>query len=204
MRTFEVWCWTSRKGLPATYERTLNKIRAGRTTMFAQKIIKWVAAARRLLTLEELREAIAVEPCQRLRNLESVVNDISQLISCCRNLVTLDEEENVVQFAHHTIKKIFAWKAQWLTVGRFPLGSRASKLGSRRNLHDISQFQRTEAGGWKRTKNHSCPRSIQHYESVTCKQIRHKHLESCHDDCHAGEKQSASNWGQAYILWSYG
>lgn len=76
--------------------------------MFAQKIIKWVAAARRLLTLEELREAIAVEPCQRLRNLESVVNDISQLISCCRNLVTLDEEENVVQFAHHTIKKIFA------------------------------------------------------------------------------------------------
>lgn len=69
-----------------------------------KKIFKWVAAARRPVTLEELREAIAVEPCQRSRNPESVLNDINQLIPCCRNLVTLDEEENLVQFAHHTIK----------------------------------------------------------------------------------------------------
>jgi hypothetical protein len=92
------------EGLSATYERALNKIGAGGTTKIAEKILRWVAAAKRYLTLEELREAIAVEPCQRSRNPETTINVTNQLVPCCRNLIQLDEELRTVYFAHHTVK----------------------------------------------------------------------------------------------------
>lgn len=93
-------------GLTETYERALHKISKEKgTAKWAQKIFRWAAAARQPLTLQELREAIAIKPGQTSRNPAALANDINQLLPCCRDLVILDEEEKVVQFAHHTIKK---------------------------------------------------------------------------------------------------
>ncbi|KAH0537546.1 hypothetical protein FGG08_005681, partial [Glutinoglossum americanum] len=95
------------KSLPEWYERVLIKIvNAGRVEI-ARKVFRWVAAAKRPLLLDELREAIAVETCQTSRKLESLVNDINQVVSWCGDLICIDEEEKVVQFAHPTVKDFF-------------------------------------------------------------------------------------------------
>ena len=67
-------------------------------------MFRWVAAAKRPLSLMEIREAIAVEPCQPFSQQDKLVNDVRQLIPWCGNLLALDEEEGLVQFAHHSVK----------------------------------------------------------------------------------------------------
>jgi ankyrin repeat protein len=98
------------KSLPELYERILIKIiKAGREDI-ARKVFRWVAVAKRPLSLDELREAIAVEPGQSVRNPERLVNDIKGVVSWCGDLVCIDEEEQVVQFAHPTVKQFFISK----------------------------------------------------------------------------------------------
>jgi hypothetical protein len=107
------------KDLPETYERALARISSAGTADISQKIFKWVAVANRPLSLEELREAIAVQPRQRSRNPEALVNDINQLILCCGNLIALDEEEQVVQFAHHTVKQFLLAESRTPSLDSF-------------------------------------------------------------------------------------
>ena len=70
----------------------------------ARKMFRWVAAAKRPLSLMEIREAIAVEPCQPSSQKDKLVNDVDQLVPWCGNLLVLDEEEGLVHFAHHSVK----------------------------------------------------------------------------------------------------
>ncbi|KAI9765660.1 MAG: hypothetical protein M1840_007217 [Geoglossum simile] len=95
------------RSLPEWYERVLIKIISAGRAEIARKVFRWVAAAKRPLSLDELREAIAIEPCQAFRRLERLVNDTSQAISSCGDLIRIDEEEQVVQFAHPTVKDFF-------------------------------------------------------------------------------------------------
>ena len=75
-----------------------------RNARLAKKVFSWVATARRPLLLEELREAIAIEPLQLYSDRERLVTDMSQIVSCCENLIVLDEQNRTVQFTHHTVK----------------------------------------------------------------------------------------------------
>lgn len=95
------------KDLPEIFERALSRIsRSGPGKVrIAEKVFRWVAAAKRPLYIEELHEAIAIEPCQPFFVTEKLINDIDQIVSFCGGLVTLDEEEDLVQFAHHSVKK---------------------------------------------------------------------------------------------------
>ncbi|MCJ1349227.1 hypothetical protein MMC31_007463, partial [Peltigera leucophlebia] len=92
------------KDLPETYNGILSRITRMRNTRLAEKVFSWVATAKRPLLLEELREAIAVEPLQPYSDRERLVNDTSQIVSCCENLVVLDEQDRTVQFTHQTVK----------------------------------------------------------------------------------------------------
>jgi hypothetical protein len=69
------------------------------------KTFRWVAVAKRPLHSEELREALAIEPSDKFLERKRLVNRMDSLISKCGDLVTLDEEDLLVQFAHHTIKE---------------------------------------------------------------------------------------------------
>ncbi|KAK2752456.1 hypothetical protein FQN54_008118 [Arachnomyces sp. PD_36] len=107
-------------GLSNTYERALRKVNSEKgTAKWAQKIFRWVAAAKQPLALEELREATAIKPGQPSQNTAALINDINQLVPCCRNLVVLDEEEKVVQFAHHTVKKFLLEESRDASLGNF-------------------------------------------------------------------------------------
>ena len=107
------------KDLPETYERAIARIESAGKAIIAQKIFRWVAAAKRPLTLEELREAIAIQPCQPSRNSEALENDINRLVPYCGNLIVLDEEDQVVQFAHHTVKQFLLSESRTPSLNSF-------------------------------------------------------------------------------------
>lgn len=92
------------RDLPATYQRALERVVRNHKAEVARKMFRWVAAAKRPLSLMEIREAIAVEPCQPFSQQDKLVNDVYQLVPWCGNLLVLDEEEGLVQFAHHSVK----------------------------------------------------------------------------------------------------
>lgn len=95
------------KNLPETYDRVLGKIVNADKAILAGKIFRYVAVAKRPLALEELREAIAVEPGQTTRRVDRLINNVDRLLAWCGNLIVLDEEEQVIHFAHFTVKEYF-------------------------------------------------------------------------------------------------
>ena len=93
------------KDPPETYERALSRIPEGARQQTVQKVYHWVAAAKRPLSLEELRGAISVEPAQTYLKTERFINNPEQLVQWCGNLVVLDEEDLVLQFVHRSVKQ---------------------------------------------------------------------------------------------------
>lgn len=73
----------------------------------ARNVFRWVAAVKRPLNLDEIREAMAIKPCQQYMKSELLLNDISKITSWCRNLIVLDEEDQTIQFAHHSTMQFF-------------------------------------------------------------------------------------------------
>ena len=95
------------KDLPTTYRRILRRLRDSGSTdpLMGKKIFEIVSAARRPLNLEELREAISIEPGNITWNASKVVNDVKKSLGCCGSLVVIDEELSTVHFAHSSVKK---------------------------------------------------------------------------------------------------
>ncbi|KAL2005313.1 hypothetical protein VTN00DRAFT_2523 [Thermoascus crustaceus] len=107
------------KDLPETYKRILQRIENAGTSLIAKRVFQWASAAKRPLSVEEMREAIAVELCQLFRDPDLVLNDLDQLSLCCGNLITIDEGERVVQFAHHTVRQFLPAEASTPSLSKF-------------------------------------------------------------------------------------
>jgi ankyrin repeat protein len=75
-----------------------------------KQVFRWVAAAKRPLSLGELREAIAIEPGQPYSKPERLLNGMGRVTAWCENLIVVDEEDEVVQFAHHTVQQYLLGK----------------------------------------------------------------------------------------------
>ena len=91
--------------LESTYQRILAKISASPfRNEVAKRALKWVACARRPLTLEELQEAIAFDGGDVCWRADKIPNR-NFTIECCQGLVVRDEEDQSVTFAHHTVKQ---------------------------------------------------------------------------------------------------
>lgn len=95
------------KDLPTTYRRILRRLRDSGSTdpPLGKKIFEIVSAARRPLDLEELREAISIEPGNTNWNASMLVNDMEKSLGCCGSLVAIDEELSTVHFAHSSVKQ---------------------------------------------------------------------------------------------------
>ncbi|KAI0198650.1 hypothetical protein F4808DRAFT_472619 [Astrocystis sublimbata] len=97
------------KNLPKTLEalfcRVLRRILDRKHEKITIKVFTWIAASTRPLTLEEIREAIAIEISQQYTKPERLHNDIDGIASVCGNLVHVDEECRSIQFAHHTVQR---------------------------------------------------------------------------------------------------
>ncbi|KAF2995372.1 hypothetical protein E8E13_003624 [Curvularia kusanoi] len=107
------------KTLNETYLRILHKILnspGGQAKLdLMRKAFEWISVARRPLRLEELEEAVALEPTDTFLHMDRIPKGIGgRLLGACGNLALLDEEENTVTFAHHTVKQFFS-SMHWST-----------------------------------------------------------------------------------------
>ncbi len=95
------------KDLPTTYRRILRRLQDSGSTdpCLGRKIFELVEAARRPLKLEELREAISIEPDDTTWNMAKLVNDVMKSLNSCGSLVVVDEEVSTVHFAHSSVKQ---------------------------------------------------------------------------------------------------
>jgi ankyrin repeat protein len=97
------------RDLPETFNRILGKLRtSGEMSSSSNSpvnVFRIVAAARRPLMLEELREAVSVEPGVTAWDSRMVVNDVQKLIKSCGSLLVVDEEECTVRFTHQSVRQ---------------------------------------------------------------------------------------------------
>ncbi|KAJ6263396.1 hypothetical protein Dda_1959 [Drechslerella dactyloides] len=96
------------RDLNELYSRVLERIRQQRRPEVARSIFKWISYAVRPLTLDELKEAIAIEDSQisawaSLKRQTEM--DDSKWLQNCENLVVLNKGNGTVQLAHSTIKE---------------------------------------------------------------------------------------------------
>ncbi|KAI4231759.1 MAG: hypothetical protein LQ349_005400, partial [Xanthoria aureola] len=91
------------RDLPQTYERILAQFTEAEDIDLGSQIFRWVAVAKRPLTVPELREAIGVVPLQDTWNPRSFINDMKRAIACCGNLLFVDEEQQTVHFTHNSV-----------------------------------------------------------------------------------------------------
>ncbi|KAF4873482.1 Ankyrin repeat and KH domain-containing protein 1 [Colletotrichum siamense] len=95
--------------LPKTLTETLSKalhriIKQGKSAI-ANKAFQWIAIAKCPLTLDELREVISMKVGQPSSNPGQLVNGIDRLPMWCENLVRVDEESRIAEFAHKAVHK---------------------------------------------------------------------------------------------------
>ncbi|KAK4947542.1 hypothetical protein LTR10_013487 [Elasticomyces elasticus] len=102
------------KDLPQTFDRVLGKLQQGKGDAdLRQKLLKCIVAARRPLTLEELREALSIVPGVTTWQPDRLINDIERAIPrLCGSLVIVTEDEGTVHFAHHSVKQHLISEAQ--------------------------------------------------------------------------------------------
>lgn len=55
------------------------------------------------MTIEEVREAISIEPLQPYFMPERCVNEVDRLVSFCHGLVVRDEEDDILRFTHPSV-----------------------------------------------------------------------------------------------------
>jgi ankyrin repeat protein len=92
--------------LNETYTRALVEIiHQGATQIdLAQKAFRWIVAARRTLTLDELREAVSIEAKDKSVDLDKVP-EASQVFRACGKLVVYDHQDRSIHLAHYTVQQ---------------------------------------------------------------------------------------------------
>jgi TusA-related sulfurtransferase len=102
-----------------TYCGVLQRIKSRGHGKETQKIFPWIAASKQLLSLSQLREAIAIEIGQQYLKPERLYNDIKNIASWCENFIEVDEEYQLVQFSHSTIRKFITGEPLESTLANF-------------------------------------------------------------------------------------
>jgi ankyrin repeat protein len=95
------------KNLGETFDRAMKRIVKRGSAKTATYIFKWAAATKRAFTLDELREALSYEPGKPYSIAGKTPNGLERVTAWCENLVQLDEEFQIVQFAHRSVLQHF-------------------------------------------------------------------------------------------------
>jgi ankyrin repeat protein len=108
------------RDLPQTYARILRQSGSSDPSLQA-KTLQLVLAAYRLLTTEELREALSVTPGDATWNPSKRLNDVQSALACCGCLLTVDEEDLTVRVMHHSVEQYILRGADSVAHMGFPI-----------------------------------------------------------------------------------
>ncbi|KAJ6520678.1 hypothetical protein DFH09DRAFT_939667, partial [Mycena vulgaris] len=89
--------------LQQTYNEAIERIKVQREEdrEVGLLALTWVANAKRLLSVSELREALAIEEDSTFLDLDNLL-DISMILSVCAGLIIVDQICSVVRLVHYT------------------------------------------------------------------------------------------------------
>ncbi|KID84386.1 Ankyrin repeat-containing domain protein [Metarhizium guizhouense ARSEF 977] len=90
------------KDLSDTYDRCLTRINR-RQSRLAPKILRWVCAARKPFTVNQLRQALAVDPGTGSIG-EDELPPAKEVLTSCSSLITKDDIGQVL-LAHHSVRR---------------------------------------------------------------------------------------------------
>ena len=92
--------------LNRAYEETLTRIKSQLSgfASLARKTLMWLVYAKRELSVEELRYALAIEENSSELDEENL-EDADQIISVCKGLVKIDHETENVRLVHYTTQE---------------------------------------------------------------------------------------------------
>ncbi|KAH8660327.1 hypothetical protein BX600DRAFT_438539 [Xylariales sp. PMI_506] len=107
------------RDLAGTFRRALRRIIYRRHHREAQVIFPWIVATKRLLSLDELRDAIAVEVGQKHFKPERLYNDMENIASWCENLIIVEEESHLVQFSHSSVMQYLLEEPSDVELAKF-------------------------------------------------------------------------------------
>jgi Ankyrin repeats (3 copies) len=95
-----------KEGLDKAYDDTVNRIENQEQGIceLAKNVLFWVVYAKRPLTTEELRHALAVEP-GTCRLDEMNLCPVNDMVSSCAGLVIVDS--NIIRLVHYTTQEYF-------------------------------------------------------------------------------------------------
>ncbi|KAG0636032.1 hypothetical protein HOY80DRAFT_979434 [Tuber brumale] len=92
------------RDMDQTYERILANI-PPEDAALAQRVLQWLVCSFRPLTLEELVEAIAIEPGACTLDRTTLLNDPEDITDICTGLVSLSDDGKTVGLAHFSVKE---------------------------------------------------------------------------------------------------
>ncbi|KAJ7029871.1 ankyrin repeat-containing domain protein [Mycena alexandri] len=94
--------------LKHTYDDAMGRINSQNDDdkQLARLTLTWVAYAKRLLTVAELCEALAIEPTAASLDADNML-DIDVVLSVCSGLIIVDAAMSVVRFVHYTTQHYF-------------------------------------------------------------------------------------------------
>ncbi|KAL4933770.1 uncharacterized protein BDV17DRAFT_67832 [Aspergillus undulatus] len=93
---------TGHTGLTQAYDGAFQRIESD----LSRTLISWVLCARRMLTVNELRHALAIEPNTSRLDLANIC-DLQEVVSGCAGLVVLDTLSQSIRLVHNTAKEYF-------------------------------------------------------------------------------------------------
>ncbi|KAJ7500123.1 hypothetical protein FB451DRAFT_1015181, partial [Mycena latifolia] len=109
------------KSLPRNLEQTYDDIweriedQSEDKRILARFVLVWVTNAKRPLTVQELREVLAIEPGTVQLDPENLV-DIEIVLSVCAGLVIVEEHTSLVRLVHYTTQNYL----DSIQASRFP------------------------------------------------------------------------------------
>ncbi|KAH0563314.1 hypothetical protein GP486_002120 [Trichoglossum hirsutum] len=96
------------KALDSAYDEAIERIsgQKGDAPELARMALSWITHAQRPLTTRELQYALAVEVGESEFDRENI-SDISDIVSACVGLVTVDRESDIIRLVHYTTQEYF-------------------------------------------------------------------------------------------------
>lgn len=101
--------------LGEAYEQAMERIQGHKpgSQKLAERVLLWITSSKRLLTMFELQQALAVEAGDCELD-EDNLPQIEDMINVCAGLVTTDKESNIIRLVHHTAQEYFEkTQAKW-------------------------------------------------------------------------------------------
>lgn len=96
-------------GLDDTYESVLSEIllKTPAEAETVRTILKWLFGTYHVLTLDELAEAVSIQPEDAFLHVEMIATDPEDLVALCRSLVVIDRtyDPPLVALTHFTVRE---------------------------------------------------------------------------------------------------